>query len=112
MTILHPCDDLSAEELTVKLLNNAGPSYMRTARNKTSRIYDGDSATNLEIGKGSIIIEGSDVAIISCGVMVERSIEAARILEDEGISCSVIDMHTIKPLDMELLTDLAENVVA
>ena len=109
MTILHPCDDFSAEELTVKLLNNEGPSYMRTARNKTSRIYDGDSATNLEIGKGSIIIEGRDVAIISCGVMVERSIEAARILENEGIACSVIDMHTIKPLDLELLSNLAEK---
>ena len=109
MTVIHPCDDLSAEELTVKLLENEGPSYMRTARNKTSRIYDEDSAGNLEIGRGSIIIEGSDSAIISCGVMVERSIEAARILNEEGVNCTVVDMHTIKPLDLALLSDLAEK---
>ena len=109
MTVIHPCDDLSAEELTVKLLENEGPSYMRTARNKTSRIYDEDSAGNLEIGKGSIIIEGSDSAIISCGVMVERSIEAAKILNEEGVNCTEVDMHTIKPLDLALLSDLAEK---
>ena len=55
MTVLHPCDDVSAEELTVQLLDYSEPSYMRTARNKTTRVYDDSSVTELSIGKGSVI---------------------------------------------------------
>ncbi len=109
MTVIHPCDDLSAEELTVKLLDLDGPSYMRTARNKTSRIYDDDSAKNLEIGRGCVLRNGTDAAIISCGIMVEKSLEAAERLHEDGIECTVVDMHTIKPLDVSLLKELAEK---
>tara|TARA_B100000131_G_scaffold75439_2_gene71906 strand:+ start:2289 stop:3245 length:957 start_codon:yes stop_codon:yes gene_type:complete len=109
MTVIHPCDYLSAEELTVKLLGLDGPSYMRTARNRTSRIYDDDSAKSLEIGKGCVLRSGPDAAIISCGIMVEKSLEAAEILHEEGIECTVVDMHTIKPIDVDLLAELADE---
>ena len=109
MTVIHPCDDLSAEELTVQLLGISGPSYMRTARNKVRRMYDDQSKLGLKIGVGSILEEGSDVAIIACGVMVEHARNAASTLANDGIECTVVDMHTIKPLDTELLAILSER---
>ena len=109
MTVVHPCDDLSAEELTVQLKDIGGPSYMRTARNKTKRLYDDDSVEGLKIGSGSVLREGGDVAILSCGVMVERSLEAAFDLSKEGIESTVVDMHTIKPLDAPLLDRVSKE---
>ena len=109
MTVIHPCDDLSAEELTVQLLDIGGPSYMRTARNKTPRMYDDQSKMELKIGVGSVLEDGGDVAIIACGVMVEQARNASSILAEEGIDCTVVDMHTIKPLDTKLLSKLAER---
>jgi len=103
MSVIHPSDDLSAEELTVQLLDHTGPSYMRTARNKTPRIYNKKSVTGLRIGKGSLIRDGSDVCIIACGVMVNEAMIAAELLSSEGISASVVDMHTLKPLDNDLI---------
>tara|TARA_B100000686_G_scaffold22453_1_gene20449 strand:+ start:5639 stop:6592 length:954 start_codon:yes stop_codon:yes gene_type:complete len=108
MTVIHPCDDVSAEELTVQLMGLEGPSYMRTARNKTRRIYEvGDES--IEIGKGRTLLEGSDVAIIACGVMVEQALDAADALSEEGIMATVVDMHTIKPLDTELIDKLSDS---
>ncbi len=108
MAVIHPSDDLSAEELTVQLQSLEGPSYMRTARNKTRRIYDDVNSKELRIGKGSTLRSGSDAAIVACGVMVERALDAANSLSGEGVECTVIDMHTIKPLDEDLLSSLAE----
>ena len=107
MTVIHPCDDISAEELTAQLLDLNGPSYMRTARNKVPRMYEDGS--NLRIGSGSVLREGGDLAIISCGVMVGVAISAAETLSNEGISCTVVDMHTIKPIDVELIVELSES---
>ena len=109
MTVIHPCDENSAEELTTQLIDLAGPSYMRTARNITPQIYDETNASNLEIGTGSVIREGNDVAIIACGVMVEQAILASETLSEEGIDSSVVDMHTIKPLDVGLIAKLVDS---
>ncbi len=109
MTIIHPADDVSAEELTIQVASLNGPSYMRTIRNKVKRSYTIESINQLNIGKGSLLKEGKDVAIISCGVMVSKSIEAAIVLEQQGISTTVIDMHTIKPLDEEIINYWSEK---
>jgi len=109
MTVMHPCDDLSAEELTVQLLGIEGPSYTRTVRNKVTRMYDDERKLDLKIGVGSVLEEGADVAIFACGVMVEQACNASSTLSEEGINCTVVDMHTIKPLDTELLSKLAEK---
>jgi transketolase len=106
MTVLHPCDDLSAEELTVQLLDHVGPTYMRTARNKTLRVYDRDSVGDLSIGRGSVIRSGSDVCIIACGVMVSQALIAANDLAEDGIHAAVVDMHTLKPLDKDLIDSM------
>ena len=109
MIVMHPCDDVSTTELTMQLLTKTSPSYTRTARNKTLRMYDSESVADLRIGKGSILREGNDVAIIACGVMVARSMEAASILSEKGIEATVVDMHTIKPLDSRLVDELVEK---
>ena len=109
MTVIHPCDDLSSEELTIQLLDHGRPSYTRTARNKTPRMYDEESCKKLRIGKGSILREGSDVAIIACGVMVSEAIRAAEELAKNGLEATVVDMHTIKPLDTELIDELVQE---
>ncbi len=103
MTIIHPADDFSAEELTIQVVDLEGPSYMRTIRNKVPRSYTNETKNNLKIGKGNLLQEGEDVVIISCGVMVSKSVDASIILKREGINAAVIDMHTIKPLDGELI---------
>ena len=108
MTVIHPCDDVSAEELTAQLVGLDGPSYMRTARNKTRRIYN-DDAISMKIGVGSVLRDGNDVAIIACGVMVEQALVAADALSNDGINATVVDMHTIKPLDTGLISRLAES---
>ena len=81
---------------------------MRTVRNKVPRVYTTEEASNLEIGKGSVIRRGSDVAIIACGIMVGIANEASKILESEGISAFVVDMHTLKALDNKLLGELGK----
>ena len=110
LTVMHPCDDLSAEELTMQLLNHGNPSYTRTARNKVPRTYDQDSVKSLKIGKGSVIREGHDVAIIACGIMVNEASMAASNLANEGINATVVDMHTIKPLDGNLINILSNKI--
>ncbi len=109
MTVIHPCDDVSAKSLTLALRHHDQPSYMRTARNKVARAYSEESAKELEIGKGHIHRTGSDVAIIACGVMLNEALDAAEQLSKSGIHATVVDMHTIKPLDTELVTNLAKE---
>ncbi len=107
MTVMHPCDDYSTKSLTKSLLNHQNPSYTRTARNKTKRIYTEEQAAALEIGKFSIIREGSDVAILACGVMVAEAIDAAEVLSNEGVDATVVDVHTLKPFDHESMKSIA-----
>ncbi|CAI8286397.1 MAG: 1-deoxy-D-xylulose-5-phosphate synthase [Marine Group II euryarchaeote MED-G33] len=109
MTVLHPCDDVSAKALTLALRNHDRPSYMRTARNKVPRSYSDESSNELKIGKGYVHRTGDDVAIIACGVMVNEALEAADLLAKSGIQATVVDMHTIKPLDTNLVTELAKR---
>ena len=80
---------------------------MRTARNKTPVLYDDVDEHTIQIGKGIELREGDDVAIIACGVLVSEALKAADELSEKGIQATVIDMHTIKPLDTELIDRVA-----
>ena len=105
VVVMHPCDDVSTRALTMQLPDLGKPSYMRTARNKTPVLYDGRE-DEIQIGKGVVLREGYDVAIISCGVLVSESLKAAEALAEEGINATVVDMHTLKPIDGELIDSL------
>ncbi len=103
VTVLHPCDDVSTRLLTKQLANSNKPSYMRTARNKTPVLYDDVDPNQIQIGKGIELRKGNDIAIIACGVLVSEALKAAEDLSRQGIEATVIDMHTIKPLDVDLV---------
>jgi len=108
VVVMHPCDDVSTKALTMQLPELGSPSYMRTARNKTPVLYDGRES-EIKIGKGIVVKEGTDVAIIACGVLVHEAMVAAESLESQGVSATVVDMHTLKPLDTELIDKLAKS---
>jgi len=106
--VMHPCDDVSTKALTMQLPTSNSPSYMRTARNKTPVLYDGREG-DIKIGKGVELTDGNDVAIIACGVLVHESLLAAEELKATGVHATVVDMHTIKPLDKKLVEKLAKK---
>tara|TARA_B100001996_G_scaffold280049_1_gene220529 strand:- start:254 stop:1192 length:939 start_codon:yes stop_codon:yes gene_type:complete len=105
VVVLHPSDIVSTKVLTMQLPGLGKPSYTRTARNKTPVLYRGRE-DEIEIGKGVLLKDGSDVAIIACGVLVHEAIKAAEELSNEGVNAAVVDMHTIKPLDHSLIDEL------
>ena len=106
--VMHPSDVVSTKQLTMQLAATGSPSYTRTARNKTPVLYEGRE-DEIKIGKGIVLKEGSDVAIIACGVMVSQSLMAAEALAADGINATVVDMHTLKPLDGELVDRLVSS---
>ena len=105
VVVMHPCDDVSTRALTMQLPALGQPSYMRTARNKTPVLYDGRE-NEIQIGKGIVLQDGHDVGIIACGVLVSEAIKAAEQLASQGISACVVDMHTLKPIDGDLIDKL------
>lgn len=108
--VLSPCDPLEMSSAVDAMLKHTGPVYMRTGRSPSKRILDGHF--QFEIGKGNILVDGSDVTIIACGVQVSRALEAASILKNQGISALVINMSTIKPIDKELIIYSAKRTGA
>jgi transketolase len=110
MTVISPADPIEMALATRAILEFEGPVYMRTGRSPATRVFDADH--KFEIGKGQIIRDGSDVTIVACGVEVARSLEAAKLLEEDGVSARVVNMATIKPIDTELLARCAEETGA
>ena len=107
MTVISPADPEETAQATEAILNYDGPVYMRTGRSSSRRIFTPDYS--FQIGKGNILKNGTDVTIVSCGVQVARALDAAQILEKEGIYARVVNMATIKPIDRELLLRCAEE---
>ena len=104
MRVIVPADAVSVRQLIKTIANTPGPFYVRLARPSSEIIYAEDEIS-FNIGRGNILRDGSDATIISCGLMVTRSLKAADILErDQGISCRVIDMFSIKPIDKDLIS--------
>lgn len=105
--VLCPADELSARALVHRMAEYQGPCYMRTGRAKAPIVYGpGDT---FEIGKAKVHGSGRDVAIVACGFEVGYALQAQAQLEDQGISARVIDMHTLKPLDDEVLAQAARE---
>ena len=107
MVIINPADDVEARAAVFAAAEHDGPVYMRFGRLAVPRIFDEDY--KFEIGKAVTLKEGSDVTIIATGLMVNEAIEASKILEAEGISVELINMHTIKPLDKEAVVATAKK---
>jgi transketolase len=101
MTVIVPADFNQTKQATIAIADYEGPVYLRFGR-PVMPIFVAPDA-KFEIGKGDVLTEGTDVTIVACGHLVWKSIEAAKILSEKGISVEIINMHTIKPLDIETL---------
>ena len=110
MTVVHPADAVSAKKLLGKIAAEDGPAYVRLGRLNIPVLYD--EAADIQLGKGNCVKDGSDATVIACGLMVNEALIAAEELEKEGISLRVIDMHTIKPIDEEILIKAAQETGA
>lgn len=108
MTIINPCDDVEACAAVKAALDYVGPVYMRFGRLAVPVINDRETY-KFQLGKGVVMKDGSDVTIVATGLMVNESLEAAKALEAEGISARVVNIHTIKPLDKELICRCARE---
>jgi len=112
MAVLCPCDANEMKLAVEALISYDGPAYMRLGRLAVETVTDSISGYEFELGKGSQLLDGKDVTLIANGMMVQMALEAAKILENEGISARVIDMHTIKPLDEAIVLKAAEETGA
>lgn len=110
MTIVVASDALSVARLLPQVVDWKGPVYFRLCRNEVPQIFTDEYRP--EIGKGVLLKDGKDVTIIACGVLVSRSIEAAQALEKEGIHARLVEMHTIKPIDKDMVLRCAEETGA
>ncbi|MBQ9550905.1 MAG: transketolase family protein [Lachnospiraceae bacterium] len=108
MTVIVPADDTEVFAAVKAAIDHKGPVYLRFSRAASPVFYEPDKL-KFEIGKGITLREGSDITIIATGVEVNYSLEAADMLEKDGVKARVIDMHTIKPLDEELVVKAAKE---
>ena len=108
MRVLVPADFEEAKQMTHFIAEQEGPFYMRMVRDDLNDIYDENY--KFEIGKADILLDGDDVAILSCGPMVWNSYEAAMMLKERGIHTRVINMSSIKPIDKNVIIDCAKDV--
>lgn len=107
MTVVNPCDDVSARKLLTQVIEMQGPAYVRLGRAAVPVFYDED--VKLEIGKGHKLKDGKDITIIATGIMVNEAMKAAEILEKDGLDVRVIDIHTIKPVDKDIIIEAARE---
>lgn len=105
--VIDSCDIVQTKSLTKKLAASGRPSYMRLIRKAFTTVYADGS--EFKIGKGVTLKDGNDVTIIASGIMLDEALKAEELLAKEGVSARVIDMHTWKPLDEELVIKAAQE---
>ena len=110
MTVVNPSDGVSAMKLMRQVVDFEGPAYVRLGRAAVPVCYD--EADEIVLGKGNQLRDGKDVTIIATGIMVNEALMAADQLAAEGIDARVIDMHTIKPLDEDIIVKAASETGA
>ncbi len=112
MTVIAPSDATQTGQIVHLMAEKVGPMYARVGRADAPLIYHKDDLKDIKIGEGMIVKDGSDLSIISCGTMVEPTIEARSTLKKQGIKARIIDMHTIKPIDKKLVMKCAKETGA
>ena len=108
MTVIIPADDVEAKAAVEAAINYEGPVYMRFGRLAVPVFNDPDTY-KFEIGKGIKLRDGNDITIVATGLMVYEAIEAAKTLAEQGIEATVINIHTIKPIDKDTIIEAAKN---
>ena len=107
MTVVSPCDAVSAKKLLKQVVEMDGPAYVRLGRAAVPVFYGDED--ELVLGKGNQLRPGRDVTVIANGIMVASAMEAASQMAEEGVDVRVIDIHTLKPLDEEIIIKAAEE---
>jgi len=107
MTVINPSDSVSAKMLLKQAVDFEGPCYVRLGRAAVPVFYD--ETAEIKLGKANVLRQGKDVTVIATGIMVSEAMMAAAQLAEEGIDVRVIDMHTIKPLDEEIIVKAAKE---
>jgi transketolase len=110
MRVVCPCDYLEAKKATRAIVKTAGPFYMRTSRAPLPIITKEED--HFTIGKANVLRQGKDAAVIACGVMVAEALSAAEKLRLEGIDLKVVNMHTIKPIDVQMILNSVKETGA
>ena len=108
MTVINPADDIEARAAVEAAILHKGPVYLRFGR-LAAPVFNNKDTYKFELGKGITLKEGNDITIIATGLMVSEALAAAEMLKEDGINAGVINIHTIKPLDKELICKAAEN---
>jgi len=105
MTVICPCDEFETKWAINKAAEILGPVYIRLGRSKAEEVYSENET--FELGKGKVVRDGNDVTVIATGIMVAEAVRAHEILKQEGIFIRVIDIHTIKPIDKDIIIKAA-----
>ena len=108
MVIINPADDVEAKAAVEAAINHNGPVYMRFGRLAVP-VFNDPSTYKFELGKGIKLADGDDIAIIATGLMVNEAIEAEKTLRANGINATVINIHTIKPIDEDIIIEAAQK---
>lgn len=108
MTIINPADDIEARAAVKAAMDYVGPVYMRFGRLAVP-VFNNPDTYKFEIGKGIKLREGKDITIIATGLMVYEAIEAGKVLSANGIEADIINIHTIKPIDKEIIIESAKK---
>ena len=111
MRVYLPSDHLQTRCLVEALLKDEKPAYIRVGRNAVEDVYE-EGNVPFEMDKATVIRQGTDVALIACGEMVKPAADAAKLLEEKGISATVVDMYCVKPLDQDATIRAAQNAKA
>lgn len=106
MVVINPADDVEARAAVRAAVEYVGPVYLRFGRMAVPVFNDSENY-HFELGKGIVLREGKDVTVVATGLMVAEAIEAGKLLEEKGIDARIINIHTIKPLDEELICKAA-----
>ena len=109
MVVVSPSDDIQAKVLIKQLAEYEGPAYVRLSRMKTPVIYEGLTEDNFEIGKGIQIGKGTDATIFATGDLLSEALKAQKLLKKANYDVRVVDIHTIKPIDEELIIKCAQE---
>ena len=107
MMVVSPCDGPEMRQAVRALLDYDGPAYLRLGRLAVESVTDAIPGYTFHLGQGVTLRDGSDATVIATGMMVQMALKAAERLAEEGLSVRVLDMHTIKPLDGELVLKAA-----
>lgn len=111
MTVIHPADAVEARAVVEAAIKYNGPVYMRFGRLAVPVLFDSRDY-KMEIGKGIKLADGKDATIIATGILVSMALEAKEMLKNDGIDAAVVNIHTIKPLDTELVVNQARETGA